>query len=104
MAHQEPEFGSNSDRHPTSREGVTCIVCHRVNKAYGKVNARFGLESGGITAPVYGPSGNETAIRAAVEKGIAVDNPKKQGRLIHSQAKPFFQLTTALRKQAKRQA
>jgi hypothetical protein len=31
----EPEFMSNMDRNATSREGVTCIVCHRLNKAYG---------------------------------------------------------------------
>ncbi|NKB23190.1 MAG: hypothetical protein GKR87_02115 [Kiritimatiellae bacterium] len=34
---EEPEFMSNIDRHPTSREGVTCIVCHRVNVPYGKI-------------------------------------------------------------------
>ena len=25
----EPTFQSNLDRHPTSQEGVTCVVCHR---------------------------------------------------------------------------
>ena len=28
----EPLFMTNIDRNPTSREGVTCIVCHRVTK------------------------------------------------------------------------
>ena len=32
---EEPEFMSNLDRNPTSREGVTCIACHRLTKAYG---------------------------------------------------------------------
>jgi len=27
---EEPEFMSNLDRNPTSREGITCIVCHRL--------------------------------------------------------------------------
>ena len=32
----ESPFTSNLDRHPASREGITCIVCHRINKAYNK--------------------------------------------------------------------
>jgi hypothetical protein len=95
MALNEPVFGSNIDRHPTSREGVTCIVCHRVNKAYGKVNARFAIVPGGITEPVYGPTGDETAIRKFIEEGTAVADPKKQGRMIHGQAEKFFQMTTS---------
>jgi hypothetical protein len=33
----ESTFMSNMDRTPTSREGITCIVCHRMNTPYGKV-------------------------------------------------------------------
>ena len=32
----ESPFMSNLDRHPTSREGITCVVCHRLNKTYNK--------------------------------------------------------------------
>ena len=44
---EEPEFMSNMDRHPTSREGVTCVVCHRVNREYGKLSGRLALAEGG---------------------------------------------------------
>src|SRR5712692_1726918 len=30
----EPEFLSNLDRNPTSREGVSCVICHRQDRAY----------------------------------------------------------------------
>ena len=43
---EEPVFMSNINRHPTSREGVTCIVCHRVDKAYNKVSGRIALVMG----------------------------------------------------------
>ncbi|MGB5216101.1 MAG: multiheme c-type cytochrome, partial [Anderseniella sp.] len=43
----ESTFESNLDRHPTSREGITCVVCHRINKAYNKVSGRLALVEGG---------------------------------------------------------
>ncbi len=55
----EPVFMSNMDRHQVSREGITCIVCHRVPNAYGKVSGRFALTSGDITDGVYGPTGDK---------------------------------------------
>ena len=37
-----------------SREGVTCITCHRVKAQYGKVNGERRVEPGKIYEPVYG--------------------------------------------------
>lgn len=37
-----------------SREGVTCITCHRVKEEYGKVNGERRVEPGKITEPIYG--------------------------------------------------
>jgi nitrate/TMAO reductase-like tetraheme cytochrome c subunit len=37
-----------------SREGVTCITCHRVKEQYGKVNGERRVEPGKIFDPVYG--------------------------------------------------
>ncbi len=56
---KEPLFTPNKNRSPVSREGVTCIVCHRVNKAYAKISGRQGILAGDITQPVYGPNTNE---------------------------------------------
>lgn len=95
MALNEPVFGSNIDRHPVSREGVTCITCHRVDPSYGKVNARFTIKAGDITDPVYGSTGNEAFIREAIAQGTATTDSSKPGRKIHRGAQKFFQLTTA---------
>ena len=42
-------------RTQVSREGVTCISCHRVNTEYSKSNGERRIEPGNIHAPVYGP-------------------------------------------------
>jgi nitrate/TMAO reductase-like tetraheme cytochrome c subunit len=45
-----------------SREGVTCITCHRVKEQYGKVNGERRVEPGKIYDPVYG-SGDQSVIK-----------------------------------------
>ena len=45
-----------------SREGVTCITCHRVKEQYGKVNGERRVEPGKIFEPVYG-SGEQSVIK-----------------------------------------
>jgi Cytochrome c554 and c-prime len=37
-----------------SREGISCITCHRVKEQYGKVNGERRVEPGKIFDPVYG--------------------------------------------------
>ncbi len=101
MALHEPINISNMDRRPSSREGVTCVVCHRINQAWGKITGRQHLEPGPLGAPVYGPQGD--AILASVlanpdRYGPLRTGPAEPGvraREIHSQAVPFFQITTA---------
>ena len=90
----EPEFMSNIDRHPTSREGVTCIVCHRVSKAYGKVSGRLAIAEGDILQPVYGPTGNKELSRVLANRSEyrVVTEPDQPGRKIHTEARKFFQI------------
>jgi nitrate/TMAO reductase-like tetraheme cytochrome c subunit len=45
-----------------SREGVTCITCHRVKEQYGKVNGERRVEPGKIFEPVYG-SGEKSVLK-----------------------------------------
>ncbi len=92
----EPEFMSNMDRHPTSREGVTCIVCHRVNNAYGKLSGRLALVEGDIFETVYGPKGNDE-LQRVIDSGEYFVNtdPERGGRDIHLEAEKFFQLSTS---------
>ncbi|MGI9479028.1 MAG: multiheme c-type cytochrome [Hyphomicrobiaceae bacterium] len=92
----ESPFMSNLDRHPTSREGITCVVCHRINKAYNKASGRLALVEGGLTDPVFGPAGNKgmKATLAKPNKFRVVTKPKEPGRKIHSEAKLFQSIKT----------
>ena len=47
------------ERSQISREGVTCITCHRVKEQYGKVNGERRVEPGKIYEPVYGSGEQE---------------------------------------------
>ena len=91
----ESLYVTNLDRTPTSREGITCVACHRVNKNYGKISGRFALEQGDIFSPVYGPTGDRELSRVLnhpeeYRVSTSKDDP---GRSIHTQAKRFFTLT-----------
>ncbi|MGA8277970.1 MAG: multiheme c-type cytochrome [Rhodanobacteraceae bacterium] len=90
----EAEFMSNIDRPPAAREGISCVVCHRINKAYGKVSGRLALNEGPLTAPVYGPTGPQDRLQEVINKAGLATNPKSRGRQIHSKTIKFFQLVT----------
>jgi nitrate/TMAO reductase-like tetraheme cytochrome c subunit len=45
-----------------SREGVSCITCHRVKEQYGKVNGERRVEPGKIFEPIYG-SGEKSVLK-----------------------------------------
>jgi hypothetical protein len=90
----EPPFISNLERDPISREGVTCVVCHRISKRYDKVSGRFALDEGGITAPVKGPSGNAELKRIIDSGDYKVEtDPAQPGRKIHADVKLFETLS-----------
>jgi len=93
----ESSFASNLDRHPTSREGITCIVCHRINKTYNKVSGRLALVEGGVTDPVFGPNGNAgvKGVLAKPDKFRVEIDPKKPGRKIHNAATLFNPIKTS---------
>jgi nitrate/TMAO reductase-like tetraheme cytochrome c subunit len=91
----ESPFMSNLDRHPTSREGITCVVCHRLSKNYNKRSGRLALVQGGLLEPVYGPKGNEEMARVLDSKDEyrVVTEEGKPGRKIHREAKQFASLS-----------
>jgi nitrate/TMAO reductase-like tetraheme cytochrome c subunit len=93
----ESQFMSNLDRHPTSREGITCVVCHRIDRAYNKASGRLALVEGGVTDAVFGPKGNAgvKATLAQPEKFRVVTDPKEPGRKLHAEAKLFNPITTS---------
>lgn len=93
MSIGEPLFGSNLDRHPTSREGLTCIACHRVNQSFGKVSGRRALVEGHLTQPVTGPTGGSEVQRVIDSEDYKVTTDAEgTGRQIHTDAERFFQL------------
>ena len=91
----ESVYVSNLDRHPTSREGITCVVCHRVDKNYGKASGRLALVEGDLFSPVYGPTGNDELKRvlSLPQEYRVVTDRDAAGRGIHTEAKHFLPLT-----------
>ena len=97
MQLEEPVFMSNLERNPTSREGITCIVCHRVSNNYGKVSGRTSLEEGDVFAPVFGPEGGAVLaeVLANRDKFKVNADPNKNGRNIHAEAIVFEPISTS---------
>ncbi len=65
-------------RSKVSREGVTCVTCHRVEEQYNKVNGERRIVPGDIHQPVYGGIGGEgvrevVADREAYNVAVAPD-------------------------------
>jgi nitrate/TMAO reductase-like tetraheme cytochrome c subunit len=78
----EPRAIAWWDRSPASKEGITCVSCHRVGEGYGKVNAARRITPGSIHEPVFGPFdslGGLKAISDAEKNGILVtmDEPDR---------------------------
>jgi len=77
MIKGESIYDSNLDRHPMSREGVSCIVCHRVSPGeknessleYGKVSARLSIQKSDLKGKVYGPKATEDVKKEIEESG-----------------------------------
>lgn len=98
MALGEPLFASHGERAPVSMEGVTCVVCHRVNRDYGKVSARTSILPGALEAPVYGPRDGSEQERVEADPetyGKLITDPEGTGRRIHAEGRYFAPITTA---------
>ena len=81
-------------RAPVSREGVTCITCHRVEEEFWKVNGERRIVPGDLNTPVYGPIGGEGVSRVIKEKDkfhVTTDG-KGSGMKIHTAGIKFAQL------------
>lgn len=77
-------------RPPVSNEGVTCVVCHRVETDYGTASGRLTLQEGNIFEPIYGPEGSEK-LKAAIESeefGL-VTSAEETGKRVHKDVLKF---------------
>lgn len=92
-----PREASFVDAPLVFREGVTCVACHRVKEAYGRVNGERRIEPGPIQAPVYGNIGGDGVAKVIADKGhykVKLDpNDKGPGQEIHLQGIEFEQLS-----------
>jgi hypothetical protein len=91
----EREFMSNVERNPVSREGVTCVVCHRLTEPLGKISGRFPITEGELTEPVYGPTGRNSELKKAIAAEDLVTAPVTPGKKVHGEIRRFFRITTS---------
>ncbi|MFT4925980.1 MAG: nitrate/TMAO reductase-like tetraheme cytochrome c subunit [Phenylobacterium sp.] len=90
MTNGEDILTSNDNRGDVAKEGITCIACHRVAKAYGKITGRFPLEPGDIKQPIYGPRvGDELERVLALQKGKKL-NTHQEARHLDQMSQPGF--------------
>ena len=79
------------NRSAAGQEGITCVTCHRVGEAYGKVNGARRIAPGDISQSVFGPFDSQGVLKAIenAEKFkilVSSDQPDKPGYLrIHQQ-------------------
>lgn len=74
------------ERAAISREGITCITCHRVKEQYGKVDGERRVEPGKIFDPVFG-TGEKSVIKDIVgnkETYSVKTSPDGRGTSIHN--------------------
>ena len=82
------------ERSQISREGVTCITCHRVNEQFTKVNGDRRIEPGDIHQPMYGPIGGDGVAEVVNNKGEykVATSAAERGAKIHTTGIKFEQL------------
>jgi nitrate/TMAO reductase-like tetraheme cytochrome c subunit len=77
-----------------SREGVTCVSCHRVSDSYGKVNGERRIVPGKIFEPMYGPFGGDGVAQVVENReafNVAVSDDQF-GLEMHRQGIAFDQM------------
>lgn len=91
----EPREKPLWERSAISREGVTCITCHRVSTQFGKVNGERHVDPAPINAPIYNAgTGVKMAevLANAKELGVALA-PGEEGTPIHGPPVKFEQIS-----------
>jgi mono/diheme cytochrome c family protein len=86
----EPILTANKNRSKVAMEGITCVVCHRVPEAYGKITGRLPLEPGNIRNPVYGPRKGDELKRVLDAYGKNPPKTHREARLLEQVAQPGF--------------
>ena len=82
------------ERSQIAREGITCVTCHRVAEAYGKVNGERNVVPGDIYTPMVGMLRESKLDEAIADKEnlrIATDDTER-GTQIHTGVIKFQQI------------
>lgn len=92
-----PPSSTLLDAPPVVREGITCVVCHRVKEAVGRTHGDRRIEPGDIHAPIYGSTHGEgvrDAIANAKEHKLKLSADEKgPGQPMHQHCGPFEPIT-----------
>ncbi len=91
---EESTFTPNMNRHATSLEGVTCIVCHRVNRNFGRASGRMGIVEGDLYQPIYGPhdAAEFKRVLSDSETYHLATSSNQFGRAVHGEVVQFFEM------------
>lgn len=96
MQREEKMFSSAMLRTPIMIEGVSCVVCHRVDRDFGNSSGRISMTHGTVSAPVYGPTGDENLQKALADKEFGlVTGEGEIGKQVHSDAIKFPVISTS---------
>lgn len=84
----EPREAAIWDRAKVSREGITCVTCHRVKEEFAKVNGMRRIEPGEIYDPVYSTGDGKNLKEVIANKSFHKVAPSKKdfGSPIHQAA------------------
>lgn len=91
----EPREKPLWERSDISREGVTCITCHRVSTPFGKVNGERHVDPAPINAPIYNAGTGKAmadVLAKADEYGVSMA-PGQPGTPIHAPVIKFEQIS-----------
>lgn len=91
----EPREAPLWQRSQVSREGITCITCHRVEAEYTRANGERRITPGNIHAPVYGPLSGAGVAEVIENKDyykVRTDDTER-GAPIHRSAFRFAQIS-----------
>ena len=82
------------ERSRVSREGVTCITCHRAAGEYGKVSGERTIVPGDIHQPVYNTARDSALPEVIAQKDFykVATGPKERGNPIHGRVIKFEQI------------
>ena len=90
----EPRWQPLWDRSQVSREGVTCITCHRITEEYAMTNGQRTVQPGPIARAVTGSGKNSVLKKVIAEKDSypIATNPQERGTQIHLGVFKFDQI------------